>query len=72
VRLSKAETNQPNGLEHLLSFDCLNSHVHILTIGYLPSIDEVIIINEPEHLKTAFLLVRGRRRVPSCDFSHKN
>ena len=69
---SKAKTNQPNGLEHLLSFDYMSTHVHVLTIGYPPSIDEVIIINEPEQLNTDFLLVRGRRRVSSRDSSHKN
>jgi hypothetical protein len=29
----------------LPSFDCLPCHVQVLTIGYLPSIDEVIVVN---------------------------
>ena len=43
--VAEAKTNQPNGLEHLLSFDCLACHVQILTVGYLSSIDELIIVN---------------------------
>ena len=37
--------HQLNGLMQLPSFGSLSSHVHVLTIGYLPSIDEVIIIS---------------------------
>jgi hypothetical protein len=39
------KTNKPNGLGHLLSFDWLHRHVQVLTVGYLSSIDEVIIVN---------------------------
>jgi hypothetical protein len=44
----------------LPSFGSLSSHVHVLTIGRLSSIDEVIIVDQREQLNTDFLLVRGQ------------
>ncbi len=63
---------RPNGLMQLPSFDYLPCHVQVLTIGYLSSIDEVIVINQPEQLKQTSYSSGGRRRVQSRDFSHQN
>ncbi len=42
---ARRRIRRPNGLMQLPSFYYLPSHVQVLTIGYLLSVDEVIIVN---------------------------